>query len=67
MRLFDKLSRPVDGFLGGRGSMRRTLKIGEISENRVLLTVFGILLVAGPQNATASNLANLIDVRRMKR
>jgi hypothetical protein len=67
MRLFDKLSRPVDGFLEGRGPMRRTLKIGEISEKRVLLTVFGILLAVGPQNSTASNLANLIDVRRMKR
>jgi hypothetical protein len=67
MRLFDKLSRPVDGFLEGRGPMRRTLKIEEISEKRVLLTVFGILLAIGPQNSTASNLANLIDVRRMKR
>jgi hypothetical protein len=67
MRLFDKLSGSVDGFLGGRGPMRWTLKIGEISERRVLLTVFGILLAAGPQNSTASNLANLFDVRRMKR
>jgi hypothetical protein len=47
--------------------MHWTLKIGETLEKRVLLTVLGILLAASPQNSTASNLVNLIDLRRMKR
>jgi hypothetical protein len=47
--------------------MHCTLKLGETSEKRVLPTVFGILLAAVPQKSTASNLVNLIDLRRMKR